>query len=261
MRSSDIARIAGVTTRALRHYHKIGLLPEPQRSSNGYREYTEQDLACVLHIKRLASLGFSLAQIQSLLEDSAFDNELDELETLDKELELRIEELQQQRATIAQLRRERLVPSLPLRFAQAVKELYGTTYDAALAKTTEQDRDALLLVSSLFDDEALDYLEEFSKVAEEINLVETLQHIEEQFEALPDDASEAVRKAMAEDIVSQLEPMVVWFEKHEGSIQERHDSSELLDSLDELTRSTRNEAQRDVEERVETIIMKRMTKD
>lgn len=60
MRSKELADLAGVTVRALRHYHQLGLLPEPPRAKNGYREYGAVDLARVLRIKRLSSLGISL---------------------------------------------------------------------------------------------------------------------------------------------------------------------------------------------------------
>lgn len=39
MRSNELAKLAGVTVRTLRHYHAIGLMAEPSRAENGYREY------------------------------------------------------------------------------------------------------------------------------------------------------------------------------------------------------------------------------
>ena len=44
MRSGELAALAGVTVRTLRHYHQIGLLPEPERGGNGYRDYDVHDL-------------------------------------------------------------------------------------------------------------------------------------------------------------------------------------------------------------------------
>ena len=35
----QLAAYAGVTVRAVRHYHQIGLLPEPERDASGYRRY------------------------------------------------------------------------------------------------------------------------------------------------------------------------------------------------------------------------------
>ena len=57
MRSKEMAKLAGVSVRTLRHYHSLGLMPEPERSANGYRDYSPADLARLLRIKRLASLG------------------------------------------------------------------------------------------------------------------------------------------------------------------------------------------------------------
>ncbi|EED6225780.1 MerR family DNA-binding transcriptional regulator, partial [Salmonella enterica subsp. enterica serovar Haifa] len=48
MHSNELARLAGVTVRALRHYHQVGILAEPERRSNGYREYDVHDLIRVL---------------------------------------------------------------------------------------------------------------------------------------------------------------------------------------------------------------------
>lgn len=50
MKSSELARMAGVSVRTLRHYHAIGLLPEPPRGENGYRDYEPT------HLLRLLSL-------------------------------------------------------------------------------------------------------------------------------------------------------------------------------------------------------------
>ena len=48
MRSNDVAKLAGVTVRTLRHYHQLGLLSEPPRRANGYRDYSPADVARVL---------------------------------------------------------------------------------------------------------------------------------------------------------------------------------------------------------------------
>lgn len=39
MRIGEYAALVGVSTRTVRHYHHLGLLPEPARLSNGYRDY------------------------------------------------------------------------------------------------------------------------------------------------------------------------------------------------------------------------------
>ena len=110
MRSNKVARIAGVTVRTLRHYHALGLLPEPPRSANGYRDYAPADLARVLRIKRLASLGFPLTCIGEVMAQvdagaSADGPATDPLAELDRELEQEIARLEEQRRVIASLRR------------------------------------------------------------------------------------------------------------------------------------------------------------
>ncbi len=43
MRIGELAGLVGISTRAIRHYHHVGLLPEPARKANGYREYSLRD--------------------------------------------------------------------------------------------------------------------------------------------------------------------------------------------------------------------------
>ena len=57
MRIGEIAALIGVTPRAVRHYHHLGLLPEPVRRSNGYREYGIRDAVLLARIRRLTELG------------------------------------------------------------------------------------------------------------------------------------------------------------------------------------------------------------
>ncbi|ALA67166.1 MerR family transcriptional regulator [Corynebacterium lactis] len=63
MRTSDIARIVGCTPRTIRHYHQIGIVPEPLRDANGYRNYGFSDLARILRAKALSDAGVPLSDI------------------------------------------------------------------------------------------------------------------------------------------------------------------------------------------------------
>src|SRR5699024_6571469 len=53
LRSRDLAELAGTTPRALRHYHRSGLLPEVPRDPNGYRRYSIRVLVTLLRIRQL----------------------------------------------------------------------------------------------------------------------------------------------------------------------------------------------------------------
>lgn len=68
MKSSEFARLTGVTLKTLRHYHKIGLLDEPDRRENGYRDYDVTHVIRLLRIRHLASVGLSLARIKEQLD-------------------------------------------------------------------------------------------------------------------------------------------------------------------------------------------------
>jgi Hg(II)-responsive transcriptional regulator len=71
MRSSQVADQAGVNVQTLRYYERRGLLPEPERSGSGYRSYDTQAVRTVRFVKRAQTLGFTLEEIESLLELAA----------------------------------------------------------------------------------------------------------------------------------------------------------------------------------------------
>jgi DNA-binding transcriptional MerR regulator len=86
MRISELAALVGVSTRTVRHYHHVGLLPEPVRLANGYRDYRLRDAVALARVRRLAELGLSLDEIRDVLADDQ-DRELREvLEELDADL-------------------------------------------------------------------------------------------------------------------------------------------------------------------------------
>ena len=63
-----IARIAGTTSRTLRHYGDIGLLPASSTGHNGYRHYDRDALVRLQRILLLRDLGLGLAQIAQVLD-------------------------------------------------------------------------------------------------------------------------------------------------------------------------------------------------
>jgi MerR family transcriptional regulator, thiopeptide resistance regulator len=65
----DIARIAGTTSRTLRHYHSIGLLKPSRTGANGYRYYNQGALVQLQRILLLRGLGLGLPAISQVLDD------------------------------------------------------------------------------------------------------------------------------------------------------------------------------------------------
>ncbi|WP_280723445.1 MerR family transcriptional regulator [Kitasatospora sp. MAA4] len=69
---ADVARMSGVTSRTLRHYDEIGLLPPAWIGGNGHRHYEEADLLRLQQILLMRELGLGLREIQAVL-DSQVD--------------------------------------------------------------------------------------------------------------------------------------------------------------------------------------------
>lgn len=67
MRIGELARRAGTSPRALRHYEDAGLLAA-RRRANGYREFDEHDLRLVAEIRSLLAIGFTLAETRPFVD-------------------------------------------------------------------------------------------------------------------------------------------------------------------------------------------------
>jgi DNA-binding transcriptional MerR regulator len=99
---SQLAAYAGVTIRAVRHYHAKGLLPEPERDHSGYRRYDAAAVVKLIRIRTLADAGVPLARVQELL--AAGEEEFAAaVEDIDRRLRAEIRERQRHRERIAQL--------------------------------------------------------------------------------------------------------------------------------------------------------------
>ena len=67
MRIGELARRAGVTTRTIRHYERIGVLPAPERTESGYRLYTEDALARLAFVRAAQTVGLTLGEIREVI--------------------------------------------------------------------------------------------------------------------------------------------------------------------------------------------------
>jgi len=98
----QLADYAGVTVRAIRHYHQRGLLAEPARDSSGYRRYRASDAVALLKIATLADAGVPLARISELLASDP-DEFAAAVAEIDGNLRARIAQLRRTRQRIATL--------------------------------------------------------------------------------------------------------------------------------------------------------------
>jgi DNA-binding transcriptional MerR regulator len=143
----QLAAYAGVTARAVRHYHQIGLLPEPERDASGYRRYGARAVVSLIKIRTLADAGVPLSQIGQMLEAdaSAF---AEAVQTIDSQLREEIERLEASRKQIAQLAAGDSLALPP----EVVSYLGRLREIGASERMVEAERDAWILVAARWSD-------------------------------------------------------------------------------------------------------------
>ncbi|MEU5884932.1 MerR family transcriptional regulator [Spirillospora sp. NPDC047279] len=103
MKIGELAALVGVSTRTIRHYHHQGLLPEPERRANGYREYLLRDAVILARVRRLAELGLSLDEVRDVLADDQGKDLREVLRELDDDLARQQLSIQKRRERLAAL--------------------------------------------------------------------------------------------------------------------------------------------------------------
>lgn len=140
---SQLAAHAGVTVAAVRHYHKIGLLPEPERDRSGYRSYDAQAVVRLIRIHVLAGAGVPLARVEDLLdaEPVAFAHGVQEVDA-----GLR-EEMRRLRATRTRL--ARLAAGEHLALPESVVSYLDRLRSLGVGeRCLERERDAWIMVAA-----------------------------------------------------------------------------------------------------------------
>ncbi len=64
----QVSKKAGVSSKTLRYWETLRLLPQPRRTQTNYRLYTPSDLDRVIFIRKAKSLGFTLSEIRRIFE-------------------------------------------------------------------------------------------------------------------------------------------------------------------------------------------------
>ncbi|MEV2254467.1 MerR family transcriptional regulator [Streptomyces sp. NPDC050147] len=103
MRIGEIAALVGLTTRAIRHYHHVGLLPEPERRPNGYRAYSVRDAVLLARVRQLTELGLSLDEVRDALADDAERELAEVLKELDADLARQEADIRERRRRLCAL--------------------------------------------------------------------------------------------------------------------------------------------------------------
>lgn len=138
----DAAAFAGTTPRAIRHYHEIGLLPEPERGGDGRRRYGYDDMIRLLWIRKMAAVGISLDDMRAAFGEARDIEEI--LSRLEETLAAREAEIKRQRAAVQRLQ----VVGSPLGLlAELVTDRLSHLPPGALRPS---DLDALLVTERVF---------------------------------------------------------------------------------------------------------------
>jgi DNA-binding transcriptional MerR regulator len=141
----QLASYAGVTIRAVRHYHQIGLFPEPERDPSGYRTYDAPAVVRLIRIRTLAAAGVPLARVRELL-DADPETFAAATTEIDRQLRAQIRGLQEHRRRIAQLGTGDSL-ALPKEVADYLDRLRASGAPEALI---EPERDAWILMAARY---------------------------------------------------------------------------------------------------------------
>ncbi|MFD5081944.1 MerR family transcriptional regulator [Kitasatospora sp. NPDC058406] len=96
------AAFVGVTIKTVRHYHRLGLVAEPERDGSGYRRYGSADLLRLVQARTLAGAGVPLAEIGELL-DAVPERFAAALDDVHRRLTAQVEDLIARRDTLHRL--------------------------------------------------------------------------------------------------------------------------------------------------------------
>ncbi|MDJ0336652.1 MerR family transcriptional regulator [Cryobacterium sp. PH31-O1] len=185
--TKELAELAGTTVKAIRHYHEIGLLDEPSRASNGYKQYEVRHLVSLLRITRLTDLDMPLAQIAAMRRSDVDPDAA--LRELDEELTVTIARLSRVRAELSLLLGQQSSADMPAGLGPLGADL------------SETDRSVLLVYSRVFG------LAELRDLRQ--NLVDMRKNpAAGEFDSLPPDADEATRQTLAEQYAPQLSALI-----------------------------------------------------
>jgi DNA-binding transcriptional MerR regulator len=226
----ELADLAGTTVNAVRHYHQRGLLDEPERRSNGYKQYGVPHLVRLLQIRRLRDIGVPIAEIVRL--DSGVGTSPEVLSAIDADLAETIERGERARAEIADMVEHGSVTDVATGFAGVAPRLSAA------------ERSLTLIYSQLYQPAAMDDVRQMLHTEPDPATVE--------FEALPADTDEPTRKRLARDFaiaIAKARAEYPWLGTPEAPQHLRQSSRSTGAAMTETMHAIYNPAQLDVLER------------
>jgi DNA-binding transcriptional MerR regulator len=192
----QLAAYAGVTVRAVRHYHQIGLLPEPERDASGYRRYGPRAVVSLIKIRTLANAGVPLSQIGQMLEADA-STFAEAVQRIDSHLRDEIERLETSRKQIAQLAAgdSLALPPEVVSYLDRLREI------GVSERMVEAERDGWILVAARWPERIPEVMAGKLAQLDDPQLVRLYRVLSEIFES---DAGDDPRLEEAADIMAGL---------------------------------------------------------
>ncbi|MCL1692090.1 MAG: MerR family transcriptional regulator [Actinomycetia bacterium] len=146
----DVARMAGVTVRTLHHYDEIALLVPSERRQNGYRGYSDDDIARLQQILAYRELGLGLDEISAILDDPAgttgrlvdarrrIERHMDRLRGIISNLEAAIAAEEEGTAMTPEQRLEAFGDFDPVQYDDEARQQWATTdtYEESMRRTS-----------------------------------------------------------------------------------------------------------------------------
>ncbi|GMA33131.1 MerR family transcriptional regulator [Litorihabitans aurantiacus] len=190
-----LADLAGTTVKTVRYYHRVGVLDEPERTPNGYKQYGPAHLVQLLRVRLLADLGVPLAEVRDL-DDGAHPESL--LRRLRAELDTRLATLERLREEVTAMLEHGAPADLPLGFSAAAHHLSPT------------DRALIRVYARVYDDVGMADLRRLAALP--------ATPLDDEFVALPADADDAARADLAARYAPEVRALL---EAHPG-VDARH---------------------------------------
>ena len=192
----QLAAYAGVTVRAVRHYHQIGLLPEPERDASGYRRYGALAVVSLIKIRTLANASVPLSQIGQMLEADA-STFAEAVQRIDSHLRDEIERLETSRKQIAQLAAgdSLALPPEVISYLDRLREI------GVSERMVEAERDGWILVAARWPERIPEVMAGKAAQLDDPQLVRLYRVLSEIFES---DAGDDPRLQEAADIMAGL---------------------------------------------------------
>lgn len=108
MQIKEISTSTGVPAKTIRYYEEIGLLPQPARQENGYRQYAESDVNRLKLVAGARRLDIPLSEIKEILDmrdrkEAPCAMLLDVIQQKQHEIEARIRELEIMKSELSAL--------------------------------------------------------------------------------------------------------------------------------------------------------------